>query len=104
MEIKPNAFKMSMSKSGYEPVMDKDRCAYSEYGKRCPLPGSVSTSVREGGIWYCSGHSLYHFGKEAHDILIYNENNYHSIIHLRNCTKILCEKCSSIKKNKNARN
>lgn len=101
MYQKSNLFKINMSKAAHDPVLDTERCAYSEYGKRCPLPGSVSTSVREGGVWYCSGHSLYNYGKEAHDILIYNEKNYHSIIHLRCCRKLLCEKCSSIKKAKN---
>ena len=35
------------------------------------------------------------------DFKTLNEKNYHSIIHLRCCRKLLCEKCSSIKKAKN---
>lgn len=93
-------FKMNLSKAAHNPSMDIERCAYSEIGHRCPLPGSVSTSVRQGGVWYCSGHAQYSYGKEAHDILLYNEKNYNSIIHLRKCKKIICDECEYIKKSK----
>src|SRR5271170_822293 len=98
MYQKSNMFKVNLSKSCSIIEQNPERCAYSEFGQRCPLPGSVSSSVRQGGVWYCCGHSLYNHGTEAHDILLYNEKNYNSIMHLRMCKKLSCEQCESIRK------
>lgn len=79
-------------------LINDDRCSYREYGKRCPLPGTISSSVRKGGAWYCFAHSINTNGKSAHEILLFNEKNFDLIIHSRKCNKLVCDICSSLKK------
>lgn len=74
------------------------RCEYSQHHIRCPLPGSVSSTTRKGGRWFCSGHSYYHYGREANDILTFNIMNYDLILHSRLCNKVVCDKCSEYSK------
>jgi hypothetical protein len=33
------------------------RCAYNDYGQRCPNIGTLSPSTNGSGLWYCRDHA-----------------------------------------------
>lgn len=59
-------------------------CEFENNGKRCPLPGTISPSIREGGSFYCS----YHFqspGGDAEILMRYISKYFLEIIHEMKC-------------------
>lgn len=39
-----------------DPQLGYIRCEWSAAGERCRFPGSISSSTRAGGPWFCSAH------------------------------------------------
>jgi len=70
---------------------DPDREAVSDYGcqyrvnaRRCPLPGSMSTSLYGLGTWYCSDHWFSLGNSQLGEAILLNaEKNYQTIIQNR---------------------
>lgn len=94
---------------GWEKLIENikdNRCFFSLGGKRCPLPGTIFDSCKEGGQGYCRYHC------DRNSDLISSKNwldfifkNYKSIIHYRLCdyyrTGKYCEQCLSFEKKEN---
>lgn len=72
-------------RAGQSEQMPADhRCQYQVRGRRCPLPGTISPSIRGNGPWYCSEHWR-NLGEAqlGEAILINAEKNYESILEER---------------------
>ncbi|HEX4044865.1 MAG TPA: hypothetical protein VHZ76_04290 [Gammaproteobacteria bacterium] len=56
------------------------RCHYVTCGRRCPLPGGISSSVF-GSTWYCAGHwRTLDDPQEGEAVLLNAEKNYNDIL------------------------
>lgn len=62
------------------PFHDRHRCAYSLFGRQCPLPGTMSHATNGGGRFYCGGHFKVSSGPKAVEIFEDASKNYHKIM------------------------
>jgi hypothetical protein len=83
------------------PAYSDYRCRYQLDARRCPLPGTISSSPYGIGSWYCAGHWYYLTNpSKSEAILTDAEKNYHDILQRRHESRKFISKANLNEKKK----